>query len=123
MAANEDAITNLGLLRKRKRSRKIQKDPETDYEKLYSKLVQRHERVRNEVFPGTANAERGSDSWFIGKKCEVEELNSDGQEIADLVKTKEKVIEDLKKSLVEAKTRISVTQGRYVVSRLLMQQQ
>lgn len=42
---------------------------------------------------------------------------------ADLVKTKEKVIEDLKKSLVEAKTRISVTQGRYVVSRLLMQQQ
>lgn len=40
---------------------------------------------------------------------------------ADLVKTKEKVIEDLKKSPVEAKTRISVTQGRYVVSRLLMQ--
>ena len=37
-------------------------------------------------------------------------MNRDAQELADLVKTKEKVIEDLKKSLVEAKTCISAMQ-------------
>ena len=34
----------------------------------------------------------------------------DAQELADLVKTKEQVVDDLKKSLVEAKTRISAMQ-------------
>ena len=37
-------------------------------------------------------------------------LNSDTQEKANLVETKKQVIEDLKKSLVEAKTRISAMQ-------------
>ena len=37
-------------------------------------------------------------------------LNSDTQEKANLVETKKQVIEDLKKSLVEAKTRISEMQ-------------
>ena len=47
---------------------------------------------------------------FRGKKREVEERNSDAQELADLVKTKEQVMKDLKKSLVEAKTCISAMQ-------------
>ena len=81
-------------------------DPELDYEKLYSKLVQRHERV-GKAFQAlkTQNEELAAD--LEEKNREIEELNSDAQELADLVKTKENVIEDLKKSLVEAKTRIS----------------
>lgn len=84
-------------------------DPEPDYEKLYSKLVQRHERV-GKAFQAlkTQNEELAAD--LEGKNQEIEELNRDAQELADLVKTKEQVIEDLKKSLVEAKTRISAMQ-------------
>ena len=84
-------------------------DPEPDYEKLYSKLVQRHERV-GKAFQAlkTQNEELAAD--LEEKNREIEELNSDAQELADLVKTKENVIEDLKKSLVEAKNRISAMQ-------------
>ena len=47
-----------------------------------------------------------------GKKFnrKIEELISHAQELADLVKTKETVIEDLKKSVVEGKTHISAMQ-------------
>ncbi|RMX57934.1 hypothetical protein pdam_00021948 [Pocillopora damicornis] len=38
---------------------------------------------------------------------EIEELNNDTQELVDLVKTKEKVIEELKNSLVEARNCVS----------------
>lgn len=38
---------------------------------------------------------------------EIEELNNDAQELVDLVKTKEKVIEELKNSLVEARNCVS----------------
>ena len=62
-------------------------------------------------FPGTENAEWRAGSWFRGKKIsEIEELNSDAQDLAHLEKTKEQVVEDLKKSLVEANTRISAMQ-------------
>ena len=40
------------------------------------------------------------------KKREIEELNN-AQELADLVKTKHKVIEELKNSLVEARNCVS----------------
>ena len=84
-------------------------DPEPDYEKLYSKLVQRHERV-GKAFQALKmqNEELAAD--LEEKNWAIEELKSDAQELADLVKTKENVIEDLKKSPVKAKTRISAMQ-------------
>ena len=84
-------------------------DPEPDYEKLHSKLVQCHERV-GKAFQAlkTQNDELAAE--LEEKNREIEELNSDAQELAGLVKTKEKVIEDLNKSLVEAKNRISAMQ-------------
>ena len=45
------------------------------------------------------------------KNREMEELNSDAQELAGLVKTKETVTEDLKKSLVEANLHFSNSGG------------
>ena len=62
------------------RSRKIQKDPETDYEKLYSKLVQRHERVRKS-FQALQTQNEDLTADLLGKNREIEELNSDGQKI------------------------------------------
>ena len=78
MAANEDAIANLGLLRIRKRPRKIQR--QLDYEKLYSKLVQRHERVRKS-FQALQTQNEDLTADLLEKNREIEELNSDGQEI------------------------------------------
>ena len=79
--------------------------PEPDYKKLYSKLVQCLERVRK-TFQAlqTQHEELGAD--LEEKKREIEELNN-AQELADLVKTKHKVIEELKNSLVEARNRVS----------------
>ena len=83
--------------------------PEPDYEKLYSKLVQRHERV-GKAFQSLKTQNEELAAELEEKNCEIEELNSDAQELADLVKTKEQVIDDLKKSLSEAKARISAMQ-------------
>ena len=69
--------------------------PEPDYKKLYSKLVQCLERVRK-AFQALQEEE----------KREIKELNN-AQELVDLVKTKHKVIEELKNSLVEARNRVS----------------
>ncbi|XP_068712906.1 uncharacterized protein [Montipora foliosa] len=92
-----------------KKARSETKDPEPDYEKLHSMLVQCHERV-GQAFQAlkTQNDELAAE--LEEKNREIEELNSDAQELADLVKTKEKVIEDLNKSLVAAKNRISAMQ-------------
>ena len=70
-------------------------DPEPDYEKLYSKLVQCHERVRK-AFQAlqTQHEQLGTD--LEEKNQEIEELDNDAQELADLVKTKEKVTGELK---------------------------
>ena len=84
-------------------------EPDPDYEKLYSKLVQHHERVGN-AFQSLKTQNEELAAELEGKNREIEELNSDTLELADLVKTKEQVIQDLQKSLVEAKTRISATQ-------------
>lgn len=111
MATKEDAI---GLC-KRKRPRKHaahhhrRKDPEPDYKKLYSKLAQCHEQV-GKAFQALEphNEELAAD--LAEKNQEIQELNSDAQELTDLVKTKEQGIKDLKKSLVKANTRISAMQ-------------
>ena len=84
-------------------------EPDPDYEKLYSKLVQRHERVGN-AFQSLKTKNEELAAELGGKNREIEELNSDAQELADLVKTKEQAIQNLQKSLVEAKTRISAMQ-------------
>jgi len=84
-------------------------DPDSDYEKLYSKLVQRHERV-GKAFQALQKQNEDLAADLDGKDREIEELNSDAQELADLVKTKEAVIGDLKKSLAEAKKQISAMQ-------------
>ena len=84
-------------------------DPDPDYKKLYSKLVQRHERVRN-AFQSLKMQNEELAAELGGKNREIEELNSHAQEPADLVKTKEQVIQESKKSQVEAKTRISAMQ-------------
>lgn len=99
----------------KKRTQKARSAPsqsnetDPDYEKLYSKLVQRHERV-GKAFQALQTQNEELAAELEEKNREIEELNSDAQELADLVKTKEQVIEDLKKSLVEAKTRISAMQ-------------
>ena len=77
----------------------------TNYKKLYSKLVQCLERVRKAFHAlQTRHEELGAD--LEEKKREMEELNN-AQELADLVKTKHKVIEEPKNSLVEARNRVS----------------
>ena len=57
-------------------------------------------------FPGSPNTAWGTRSRSWRKKREIEELNN-AQELADLVKTKHKVIEELKNSLVEARNCVS----------------
>lgn len=105
----ESVIANLGLFRKTRRT--TQKscdapwqgdDPERNYEKLYSKLVQHHEWV-GKAFKAlhTQHEELGAD--LEEKIWKIKELNNLAQEHADLIKTKVKVIEELKNSLVEAK--------------------
>ena len=104
MVTKETAIANLSLRKSRNTPSQSDK-PEPDYKKLYSKLVQCLERVRK-TFQAlqTQHEELGAD--LEEKKREIEELNT-AQELADLVKTKHKVIEELKNSLVEARNRVS----------------
>ena len=46
-------------------------------------------------------------NWEQISKKKNRELNNDAQELVDLVETKEKVIEELKNSLVEARNCVS----------------
>lgn len=84
-------------------------NPEHDYKKLYLKLVQHHEQV-GKAFQQLRTQNENLAAESEEKNREIEQLNSDAQELPDLVKTKETVTEGLKKSLVEAKTRISAMQ-------------
>lgn len=63
--------------------------------------------MRLKAFRDTDNAEWRAGNWYRGKNREA---NKDAQKLANLVKTKEQVIEDLKKSLVRAKPHILAMQ-------------
>ena len=98
-----------GLLHKRKVPRKhAEHHCRAAVQNLYSKLVQHHERVRK-TFQSLKTESEELAAELEEKNHEIEELKS-AQELADLVKTKEQVIDDLKKSLSEAKTHISAMQ-------------
>ena len=84
--------------------KKTQKDPETDYEKLYSKLMF---NAMNESESLSRHCKRRTRIWQLIYWEKIEKSRSwtaAARKYADLVKTKEKVIADLKKSLVMAKT-------------------
>lgn len=115
MATTEDEIPKEGLPLQKKRTQKTpnaplqSKNPGHEYEKLYLKLVQCHEQV-GKAFQQLQMQNEDLTAEFEEKNWEIKEQNKVTQELADLVQIKETVIEDLKKSLVRAKTCISAIQ-------------
>ena len=110
VATKEDAIANLSLLCKRK-------GPRQPAAHLCRATIQRQTtgdciikclfNTTNKWERPSRNCKRRKRLWQLIQReinQEIEELNSNAQELANLVKTKEKVIADLKKSLVMAKT-------------------